>query len=97
MDQNPALSEGIRLMQTGNFEEAKTQFATAVQVNPSDGKAYGYFGMCQVRQGDMEGGVRSLQRSVELQPNDANALYNLSVALVPVSYTHLTLPTIYSV
>src|SRR5438105_10024227 len=79
-DPQSPLDEGLRSLQSGDYQSAQNQLQRAVALNPSDGRAFGYLGVTQCRLGDLTGGIRSLQEAARLQPAEAAAQYNLAVA-----------------
>src|SRR5207244_343291 len=81
------VDQGIRALQTGDLESAHTLLSQAVVHAPADGRAHGYLGICKARRGDPQGSIGSLEEAARLQPNDANARYNLAVALIQAQAT----------
>ncbi len=80
-DITTARDEGIRLLQAGDMTGALNLLRQAVSQNPSDGKAYGYLGVCYARLGDYSLAVTALQHSVRLMPNDPAMRFNLGMTL----------------
>ena len=54
-----------------HLDEARRMIEAAVQVEPDDGAIVDSLGYVMLRQGDMAGAVRTLERATELLPDDA--------------------------
>jgi type IV pilus assembly protein PilF len=79
-DANTAHNLGWLLCQVGRFPEAYDLFAQAVRQTAYAGRAKTYLiqGLCQVRAGNRGQAEASLKRSLELDPSNPAALYNLA-------------------
>lgn len=87
VDPGNALTEGIRLLQTGNFAAAAEFFHQATLADPTNGQAFGYFGITLARMGDLQNAIPALQYATQLQPTDAGSQYNLAIALMQAQRT----------
>lgn len=74
---------GWYLCQRKRYEEAQAQFAQALAVPRYRDAARTYMtqGICQVQAGQLDAAERSLMRSIELDPGNPSAAYNLAEVL----------------
>ena len=87
VDPGNSLTEGIRLLQTGNVTAAAEFFHKATQADPTNGQAFGYFGITLAKLGDLDNAIPALQYAARLQPADAGSHYNLALALMQAGRT----------
>src|SRR5579885_3530900 len=66
------LKQGILLLQKKRFAEAREKFLQAVQADSDSAEAFFYLSIAE----------SDLRRSLDLNPNSQNALYNLGVLLL---------------
>ncbi len=77
---SPYVYAGRVLLQLLNdFERARPHFENAWRINPSNYVAR-MLGSIEVNDGNYERGILLLERALELNPNDAQAMFNLSGA-----------------
>ena len=65
---------GLRL------DEARAMLRRAVELEPDDPHILDSLGWCEVRRGDLEAGIRQLERARELAPRDSTVLHHLATA-----------------
>lgn len=70
---------GIARSRQGRFAEARAALERAIAINGADAVPYNYLAICLAQEGDREGAEASLKKSIELDPNYANAHFNLAV------------------
>jgi len=70
------------LLGQGRLREAAALAAVAVDRNPLDGRSWYLLGTAQARSGDPAAGERHLRRALTLQPERADAGYNLARAIL---------------
>lgn len=70
------------------YKEATFDSRTALELDPTNAKAYARAGKCQLNMGNLEEAGRLLQRAVELDPKSAqrdyHSLQNVSMYLAQV-------------
>lgn len=64
---------------THQFKDAATYFGKALEANPKDVPTRTEMASCMYYEGDVDGAITQLQRALQDQPNDANALFNLGI------------------
>ena len=77
-------NNALNLSSTGDFNLALKQWNNYLEIFPDDAAALSNRGNIKLVIGDPEGAINDQDKAIDLDPN-------------AVSYTHLTLPTIYSV
>ena len=77
----------------GQLEGSVKMFETAVNIKPDYAEAHKNLGITLRDMGRTDEALENLKKAVLMEPKYVDAYYNLAT----VSYTHLTLPTIYSV
>ena len=76
------LEEGETSEAAGRNAEALAAYEDAVLIAQSDAQIYLKIGLLNGKTGDFENAKHAFQRAIELQPNLAEAHYNLGLALV---------------
>lgn len=71
--------EGLQLLGSGDWENARQRFERAVQLGPGDARAHLYLGVTLLRAGQLEAGEAALRKAIALQPNLPDAHYNLGL------------------
>jgi membrane associated rhomboid family serine protease/Flp pilus assembly protein TadD len=69
----------IQALSGSKFTEARDQLQAAIRHRPNDAIAYAYLGTAYTRLGDMPGAEAAFRRSVELNPRDLSARFQLAV------------------
>jgi cytochrome c-type biogenesis protein CcmH/NrfG len=64
---------------THQFKDAATYFGKALQANPKDVATRTAMASCLFYEGDHDGAITQLQRALQDQPKDPNALFNLGM------------------
>lgn len=70
---------GIRLYESGKFNEALAAFKEVAKVQPSDAQAYFMMGMSEARLQNYKNSIESFKRAVRLKPDWAEAQFRLGV------------------
>jgi cytochrome c-type biogenesis protein CcmH/NrfG len=70
---------GMLYKATHQFKEATGYFQRAVDANPKNVAARTDLASCLFYQGDADGAINQLQKSLTYDPKDANALFNLGM------------------
>jgi protein O-mannosyl-transferase len=85
-------SMGAELMDEGRFQEAMTQFQSAVAINPRDAFGQLDLGVCEKRQGNIQGAIERYQTALRLSADTslrATAFGNLgSIYRAAGDYVH---------
>lgn len=76
-DATALYSQAVRDMKAGDNIAATHAFSELIAQRPEMGKAWYYRGLCRQANGDPTGAMHDLERSVALQPGDANAQLRL--------------------
>lgn len=63
-----------------DYEQARPSLEKATLLDCGDGQARYWLGLVDMARGDLPAAIRSMQRALELQPNDLLAAYQLSLA-----------------
>jgi Flp pilus assembly protein TadD len=74
-------SLGALLMQSGQFDEAGTQFREALAINPLLASTHGNYGTLLIQQGRVAEALNHLQNAVELSPDKPAFANNLAWVL----------------
>lgn len=86
---------GVSLMESGgNLSEAALAFEAAVQKNPDHAEAWYRLGSCQAQNEKEDSAVRALERCIDLQPDNLNALMTLAVSYTNESYENAAYSTL---
>lgn len=74
---------GAALYKTGKYQEAATTFRKSLLKGniPNEAAVYYNLGNAQFQMQDLSGAIDSYQHALRLDPNDADAKYNLALAL----------------
>lgn len=64
---------------THQFKDATTYFGKALESNPKDVPTRTEMASCMYYQGDVDGAITQLQRALQDQPKDPDALFNLGM------------------
>ncbi len=64
---------------THQFKDAAAYFGNALEANPKDVPTRTEMASCMYYEGDVDGAITQLQRALQDQPKDANALFNLGM------------------
>ena len=70
---------GTLYQATHQFKEAAVYYDKALQVNPKDVAARTQLASTLYYQGNVDGAITELQKSLSYDPKDANTLYNLGI------------------
>ena len=73
--------EGIRLLQNQDWAGAAKALEWALKLEPRNVEAHIALGIARLRSGNVEAGLASFRRAVELSPSSAEARYNLGLGL----------------
>lgn len=74
---------GLALIEAGKLDEGKVQLAKAAELDPVNGGRYWFnLGAVMINSNNTEGAIDAFQKAVEVQPDYANAHYQLGVAMV---------------
>ncbi len=65
-------------LQDENILEAMAYYMRCVHLNPDHARAWNNLGLCLDRSGDRSAAIDALRRSVALDPEDPNVIYNLA-------------------
>lgn len=76
------LSRGIAYTLKAQFALAQGDYNRAIELAPSDAGSYLAMGLSQLEAGDLDGAVRSFERSSERDSKDALAYYFVAEALI---------------
>jgi len=76
------LSRGITYTLKGQFALAQWDYNRALELAPSDAGSYLAMGLSQLEAGDLDGAVRSFERSSERDNKDALSYYFVAEALI---------------
>ena len=66
----------------GLYELASHQYKEILSINTNHAHSLHYLGLCEVQIGKFSDGMKMIQRSIELQPNDSTYLSNYGVLLL---------------
>ena len=76
-----AFAEGVRCHQDKDFDGAIAYYREAIDLDPEFGPAFLNLGAALRASGQMEDGLKALERAVELSPDSPDAHFNLGNAL----------------
>ena len=80
------LSDAIKHYEAGKLENAKEVAVSLCQLFPDHQVSWKVLGVVQQKMGDAQESLVAMQRSVELEPMDAEAHYNLGVTLLELGH-----------
>jgi tetratricopeptide (TPR) repeat protein len=75
-------AKGLAYYKDSKFDKAAAQFEDALISMQTNALALNFLGVCRLKQGETEAGLRNLQDAVRLDPNYLPARYNLALAQV---------------
>ncbi|KAG0741067.1 hypothetical protein G6F57_011051 [Rhizopus arrhizus] len=91
---NP-LAEGLRLLeQGGSLSETALAFEAVVQKEPNHSEAWTHLGNVQAQNEKEEPAIRALERAIEADPGNLQALMSLAVSYTNESYDHAAYQTL---
>jgi len=77
---NALLDAAQQHLENGAIEDAEILCRQALGRAPRSPRALRTFGLCQIATGDMEGAMQTLERVLEIDPEDAASCHNLALA-----------------
>jgi tetratricopeptide (TPR) repeat protein len=81
----PYLAEGLRLVETGSYSEAVSQFDQAIALDPGDSYAYYNKGYALLMLEDYWNALSSFNAALEIRPDDGDALVNKAACLISLA------------
>jgi len=73
---------GLALIQAGQMDEGKAELANAAAMDPvNGGKYYFNLGAVMINTGNTEAAIEAFQKATEIQPDFANAYYQMGIAM----------------
>ena len=91
------ISYGLFNREINNLKIAKNLFFLSVKKYPSIIKPYILLAEILRKENNFNDAIKILFAAKKVEKSNSDIYYNLSITYRAVSYTHLTLPTIYSV
>lgn len=89
------MSEGLRLLeQGGSLSEAALAFEAELQKNPVNSEAWMHLGNVQAQNEKEEPAIRALEKAIETDPGNLQALMSLAVSYTNESYDHAAYQTL---
>jgi Flp pilus assembly protein TadD len=78
---NPAvwLGLGLAVLEQSKLDVAVAAFAQVVALDPKNARGHRFFGLALGRRGWIQAAEEELRRSLEIEPDDAGAHFNLAV------------------
>ncbi len=73
-------ARGLAYYKDGKFDKAAAQFEDALTSMQTNALALNFLGVCRLKEGESETGLRNLQDAVRLDPGYLPARYNLALA-----------------
>lgn len=73
------LAIGVSTLEQGKLESATAAFAQAVVLDPKNARARRFLGLTLGKRGWLDGAEQEIRKSLELDPDDAGAHFNLAV------------------
>ena len=79
--ENPAvwLGLGLAVLEQSKLDAAVAAFAQVVALDPKSARGHRFFGLALGRRGWLQAAEEELRRSLEIEPDDAGAHFNLAV------------------
>ena len=75
-----ALDEGLRLYESGRYEQALPFLLRAVQAEPNNPRAWTWLGACYIRLNRFREAIEALQRAIRLDPRSVVGHFFLGIA-----------------
>jgi Flp pilus assembly protein TadD len=73
-------NRALRMQQSGDWDEAKTLYSQAIEIDPDFCDAMDNLGLILRKEGDVAGAIEWYLRSIDLAPHNTTARQNLAVA-----------------
>src|SRR2546429_9764210 len=83
MGVSPTIEQALQFHQQGRLSEAEPLYREALRVSPRDYDILHFFGVLKLQQGDAAEAAGLISKALELRPNEGDAIYTLSAALLP--------------
>jgi len=74
------LARALEAFGQAEFDQARALLERLLSVEPANGKAWGYLGLCHLETGRQQLGLEALERATGADPNDADLVYWLGNA-----------------
>jgi len=87
-----AYREGVEAMNRNDLPAAQAKFEIVVHLAPSVEPGHSALGTVLLREGQLQAGIRELQKALSIQPGDASAQLNLALAYVQSNSPAKSLP-----
>ncbi|KAI9481683.1 MAG: hypothetical protein EXX96DRAFT_595360 [Benjaminiella poitrasii] len=95
MNHPDPMTEGLRLLGSGgSLSDAAMAFEAVVQKNPQDSEAWMHLGNAQAQNEKEEPAIRALEKAIEVDPGNLQALMSLAVSYTNESYDHAAYQTL---
>jgi tetratricopeptide (TPR) repeat protein len=72
--------QGMGYLDKGQYDQAISDFNTAIEINPKDALAYGLRGLAYREKGQYDQAISDYTTALEINPRDDGAYYNRGVA-----------------
>ena len=76
------LGKGVLLLEQKKYSEARHEFRSLTQKDPSFAQGFFYLGIAEMNTGDLLAAEGSFRRALNLDPHATNTLYNLGIVLL---------------
>lgn len=74
-----ALNKGVEYINQGNYDEAITELAKVIELNPNSADAYYNRGLAYDDKSNYDQGISDYNKAIELNPNYTNAYNNRGI------------------